>query len=200
MKHDKIIEAITNMITQNRTLRQCGYNGIVNASLSQNNDILARARTIIKKSEGEYERGLEDAWELANKLYNMNSIERENILGVTSDGYTPSYLSVVFRCFTPQQVIEKIAEYEKKKAEEEERKRLEESKPKVGDVVKYDAVGGPRKGIILSVYKGGMNPSVRTYYILDKINKSPQFIRDDSFTIKKTGDYVDITGFLDKYC
>lgn len=65
---------------------------------------------IAENSEVAYTNGLNDAWELAKKIYRMSEKERYEVFGV------PVAFTYDILCeFTAQEVLTKIEEYEKRK-------------------------------------------------------------------------------------
>lgn len=69
-----------------------------------------------------YEKGLEDAWELADKIADtLTTSERAEIFGYVVNGIT---VMDILRDFTPQEALAKLEAYEKSK------------EIKVGDIVK----------------------------------------------------------------
>lgn len=85
------------------------------------NDALNHAHGVLSKDVREYDRGLEDAWELVKKIrgfYRCRSLEDEELY------IFGCHFEDVFSKYTVQEALEKVKEYEKKQEEIE-----------VGDVV-----------------------------------------------------------------
>lgn len=181
--HEQIIKEIDVAIMKNRVMRRCSTSDFDKDCFRENNDLLGRVRTILK-SQKEYERGLNEAWELAKKIG-----------GMKGDGiYTCDELEKIFGYRDPadiadnysyQEALTKVQAYEKKKEEEA-------AKPKLGDVVEFYSNGTlDRRGVYL--YDDGNE-------VLVLVNgfPTPQRLTTSLWTLKKTGEHVDIQGMLDK--
>ena len=184
MKHEKIIEKIKQTIDDNRIARIYGVGtSLTDDALRRSNDILAQARTIIKNTENDYERGCEDAWELARKIVGDTNAYT---LGQLSDIFDNLLIEDIFDGHTYQEALAKVEAYEQKKKEEAE-------KPVVGDVVecvyKYDA-SRRFKGIVRDIEDDHI-------YIITKEYTHVTVLLKSEFDIKKTGKHVDIQGMLD---
>ena len=90
------------------------------------NDTLAHARNIVSEKDNleAYNKGMNDAWELATKLYvDTAVVEIKKIYDIEDCEFFP--LEQVFKNLTPQEALAKLEAYEKEQAE-----------IKVGDIVK----------------------------------------------------------------
>ena len=115
-----------------------------------------------------YDRGLNDAWELAKKLYEMLCVDLEKIF----DGH--ERLEDIFDNFTPQEALAKLKEYE-------------DSKIEVGDVV--DVANGTLAVITYA------NSDIDNYSFVDFTGTTRN---DYKFSmLKKTGKHIDIQQILD---
>lgn len=140
MSNEKILKDIEELIMTNRVVRQSvSATELEKDAFRKNNDVLARVRTIIKNFDNEksedYEKGLNDAWELAERICGTEHPEMFDCVEVAIIFDTESSYEV-FDKYTYQQAIEKIEEYEKQKAEEA-------AKPVRGDIVRYKSKHDP---------------------------------------------------------
>ena len=179
MNNEQLIEKIKKCIELNRYARKGHIVTSGDEALAASNNILAQVRTVIKNSEKEYERGLEDAWALARKiiLTGEGFYTRRDLVNIFGDY---EYMPDIFNEYqTYKDVIAKINEYE--------------SKLKPGDVVEYigKVSNESYKGIFLS--KSLDNDDV---WILDKNCDCPQLISRNLFTIKKIGKHVNLEGLF----
>jgi hypothetical protein len=137
MKYEELIKEIKRKITDNKnsindTTSYKPYE--IRFILHDNNILLEKIEDILKNADKEYERGCEDAWELARKVVDFPSCggywdrELNNIFGV---GY--SYREVLREC-SAKEALAKIEAYEQKKIEEAEKQKI-----KLGDVVVNEA-------------------------------------------------------------
>lgn len=150
------------------------------------NEALAHAFSTIQKMHNdaaiEYERGCQDAWELAKNI----------MTDVYSGGYTSGEIRLIFDTVLPTKVfanytaleaLEKVREYEEKKAKEKQ-------KLVRGDEVIADGGGIKFKGIFC-----GEND--RYYWVISPDEAVPQKLpKDDVYewVLTKTGKHVDIFG------
>ena len=176
-------------MTKEQVIKKCREAIDVNKSVRETtNNALSHAIGLLEKQDGEYERGLKDAWELAKKI----------VLPVYNDGYTPIDLKEIFDSsshntimysLTPQEALAKVKEYEKKKEEEA-------AKPKLGDVVE--------------VYIPQIDMRFRIVYIcggptgLNGFDECKNLVTFDwtqyyDHTVTKTGEHIDISGLLDGF-
>lgn len=116
-----------------------------------------------------YNKGLEDAWELANKLNNMVMQDIINIYGFCLGR------DEVFVVMTPQEALAKLEAYEKEQAE-----------IKVGDVVINEDAG--TKGVVAKV-RGEI------IYVLFRDGSAGKHEKTD---FKKTGKHIAIQKILDE--
>ena len=129
-----------------------------------------------------YNRGCEDAWELARKIAIMPSVggytttELDDIFG--SD-YEPR----IFESNSGLEALAKVEAYEKKKKEEAE-------KPVIGDVVVCNG-GINFKGILI-----GENND--TYEVLTVDDNLAQLLPKNRWIITKTGKHFDIQGMMNE--
>lgn len=172
MDKERVIKSMRDAIEANKHIRE------------QTNNALSHGIGLLEKQDGEYERGLNDAWELAKKIS----------LSIINGGYDCDELDAIFGYrttsnvyynLTAQEALEKVKAYEKNKEEEA-------AKPKLGDVV---IVRNPQccfeeKGIYLT---GGLEG-----FLYLTSNGTVVDSGGDYFTIEKTGEHVDIQGMLDK--
>lgn len=165
MNNEKLVKQIDEFMALNRQCRQDG------------NDLLNKVRGVLTKSNSdEYERGLNDAWELARKICDeiinggYTSTELRNIFGSAST-------SNVFH-YTYQEALAKVEEYEKKKTGEA-------IKPVRGDVVKVTAKDNTHgyNGVYL-----GQNEHY--IYILVDTRLLPVALYVFDYDIEKTGERV----------
>lgn len=122
--------------------------------------------------EKTYIDGLNDAWELANKLVQnkMNILGDE--LGKIFDGHM--FLEDIFDNFTPQEALSKLKAYE-------------EAQIEVGDVVKLD---GTCYTYVVTVIQ---EESDGTYYC--GLSKNGKWFAQNNVT--KTGKHLDIKSILE---
>ena len=175
MNNEQLIKKIDERIQENRFVGRVYTSITVRDALGRNNDILAQARSVIKNSEKEYKRGLEDAWALARKI----------VIPADNGGYSVDQINYIFddndianvftNLQTYQDALSKVEEYDKKL--------------KYGDVVEYigKVSNDSYRGIFLS--KDLDNDGV---WILDTNLTCPQSINPELYTIKKIGKHVDL--------
>lgn len=117
-----------------------------------------------------YDKGLNDAWELANKLNNMVVQDIMDIYGFCLDR------DEVFEVMTPQEALSKLEAYEK-----------EQALIKIGDVVKHCSVDSV--GVVVK-----MHCNDRCYVLFRDgsggIHKISEF--------EKTGKHIDIQKILEQ--
>ena len=116
-----------------------------------------------------YEQGLNDAWELVIKLYDMKYVELGKIFGIWD-----SFYEIIRNC-TPQQALAKLKAYEKAQ------------KIEVGDVVETTDLVDVFRGIVLD------DDGLDCYIVMDE-NGSVNATRKTD--VRKTGKHIDITGIL----
>ncbi len=184
MSNEKIIKDIDEIIMTNRISKQLAVTEMEKDSFRKSNDVLARARTIIKNFDNEktdeYNRGLNDAWDLAQRIG-----------GTSHPGfYDADELDAIFGWFNSNSVFDhhsyvealaKVQEYEKKKAEEA-------AKPIIGNVVKVVDNGNPHN-VYYGIYLGSHD---NVHYIQERNCCAPSCFSINHFTLTKTGQHVDL--------
>lgn len=116
-----------------------------------------------------YEKGLEDAWELARKIFTFNDNKIKEIFGVAGK-------RSAFDDLSPQVALAKLEAYEK-----------EQNEIKVGDVV---TVCG-EKGIVVGYLCG-----LEEYEVwMDGYGRPQRICKNE---IKKTGKHIDIQSVLEQ--
>lgn len=121
-----------------------------------------------------YEQGLEDAWELLEKMWVMDYDKIYEIFEV-------SCATEVFRDYTPQEALAKLKAYE------------EESEIKVGDVVEMhdprykDSAPYMIKGCVIGMYNN------KSAYVLEDNGDVEEW---ECKKMKKTGKHIDIASLL----
>ena len=128
--------------------------------------------------ETEYNRGLNDAWELARKIaclppkgYNLGALDV--IFG--RDWYGAAY---ILGNYTYQEALAKVEAYEKKKAEEAAR-------PVRGDVVRVTAKDSTHS--YTGVYLGQSGHEI---FILVEERIAPVYLYEFDYDVEKTGEHV----------
>lgn len=121
-----------------------------------------------------YEKGLQDAWELARKISEIPLAKRREILSTEWQ-----FLEDILKDFTPQEALAKIEAYEDSKA------------IKVGDVVKVD---GTNKdcGIVIAIDE--IQKKARLMYADTSFRVNEWYLAD----LKKTGRHLDIEHLLEQ--
>ena len=143
-----------------------GLSGL--AIIEESLDKLQKCETELSWDEA-YIKGLEDAWELADKINNMPMQEVINVYGFITDRCS------VFKKNTSQEALAKLKAYEKSKEIE------------VGDVV----AAYNQEGIVVGYMYGIDECDVWMYGY-----ESPQCINKSE--IKKTGKHIDINSVLEQ--
>ena len=132
-----------------------------------------RGVSLCDPSDKTYEQGLEDAWELARKLYEMKLEKLQEVFG----GFETEL--EVIQHLTPQEALAKLKAYE------------EESEIKVGDVVSNGT------HVLLCVKE---DYGYGYFYFLDKdgshIFLTKENLKKSKFT--KTGKHIDIESLLEQ--
>lgn len=188
--NEKIIKDIEEMLMENRTLRSISTSNLYNDNSRHNNDVLARAKQVIIKATDNYEKGLDDAWELVRKLYLLpheGGMEPKDLINIFGPAWS---LALLLRNDSVGDVLEKVKAYEKKKEEEA-------AKPKIGDVVevRYCDPKIDYYFIAKGVY---IKETDTTHNVLT--NKGDVYVitKDNVESVTKTGEHVDILGALGK--
>ena len=182
MTREETLKEIDEVIKYNKAARGAEVTELFKDATRKSNDVLAHVRRYIG-GYSEYERGLNDAWELAKKIdcYPIDGGWGYDELHVIFDSYNTSE---IFKNHTYQEALVKVKEYEKKKEEAAK-------KPKIGDMV---SVMSPLSG---SSYTGiFLGQDKHVIYVMEKDRVAPSAFKDDSFVIEKTGEHVDILGAL----
>ena len=134
------------------------------------NEALCHARNIVNKEDDAeaYNKGLEDAWKLARKIFTFNNNKMEEIFGVAGK-------RSAFDDLSPQVALAKLEAYEK-----------EQNQLKVGDVVTiFPRSGGEYNAVVVretndmhidAIYSDGITTC----------NVPPELY-------KKTGKHIDLT-------
>ncbi len=163
MEKDRVLAEIREAIELNRTVKQ------------KNNDALSHAEYLLKK-EDEYNRGLNDAWELAKKITLTvgDGGIGENKLKELFDYSSIKRASYwIFKEFTPQEALAKLEAYEK------------EQEIKVGDIVFNDST--MEEGVVTYIKDG----EVFMLY-------NDGSCGNTDGTLTKTGKHIDISALLEK--
>jgi hypothetical protein len=155
-------------------------NDNVRKEFEKNIYLLHEASTEMDSNGEEYERGLNDAWNLAQriggpghpKMYDCT--ELAIIFGSRSIGD-------IFDKHSYQEALTKVQEYEKKKAEKEAKKLVP------GDVVEYGTKTWRKTGIFL-----GESEASDSYWVWADSNECPRVLSRQIFTLVKTGKHVDL--------
>lgn len=145
--------------------------------------------TLAKTNDREYNRGLDDCWEMIKKIYMPGgySINELHKIFFNDKKYRHSDQQFILESYTPQEALKRIEEYETKKKEEEE-------KPKHGDLV---MVRVPDRNYSVQGVFIASGPSGCTLMLSDgKILTID--LESWQYTIEKTGGHVDILGELNK--
>lgn len=183
MTREEILKEIDEVIKYNKAARGAEVTELFKDATRKSNDVLAKAKRYIDV-DSNYERGMEDAWELARKIGSHEDL----------DGFTFNEMEEIFGDRTPSEVFEDYEIHDAMKAYKEWLKEKEEAdkKPKTGDVVEVtDNIGGySEKGVFMSEGRDGF-----TY-----ISKNGLICvaKKANFSFRKTGEHVDILGMLDK--
>lgn len=183
MKHEELLKEIEEQINKNRT--RMYYGNICRNDLMENQDLLGRIKTVLRTADKEYERGADDAWELAKTVdltpdeggYTSNDIEAI---------FDRSWYEDVLKDYTDTQALAKLKEYEAKKKEEEEAAKL-----KPGDVVQYELCRNIEKAIFL--FEDDDN-----CWVIKKLGGCPQQLSKSLFTLSKTYKHVDLEGLFEE--
>ena len=120
-----------------------------------------------------YNKGLNDAWELAKKLWHNDARTNDDIYGI-------EYFIDIANDYTPQEALAKLEAYEK-----------EQNEIKVGDVVKVD---GTNKdcGIVIAINE--IEKKARLMYADTSFRVNEWYLAD----LKKTGKHIEIQKILEQ--
>ena len=183
MNNEQLIKDIDEIIMTNRVARQFAGTEMAKDSLRKSNDVLSKARIAIKNKDGGYEKGLNDAWELAQRIGGAShpgywdADELDEIFGMFNT-------NSIFDRYSYQEALAKVEEYEKKKAEEA-------AKLVPGDVVKV-VNNGNNSDTYYGVYLGAYDI---THYVMEKDCGAPSCFSTAHFTLEKIGQHVDLEGW-----
>lgn len=194
MKELTLNDRINDRIERNKYYQTAVVtNDNVRKEFDKNNYMLSELAEYIKTHvDVEYNRGLNDAWELARKIackwpigYSIE--ELDDIFGNERIG-----TATTMENHTYQEALAKVEAYEKKKAEEE-------AKLEPGDVVEYFTIttrATAPKSIGIFLHEDLITES---YWVLPSYGGCPQKLSKDLFKFRKTGDredfkYVNIGG------
>ena len=165
MNNEQLIKQVDELIGMHRQLKTDG------------NDILSKVRSVLtKKSSDDYERGLNDAWELARKIGGSVDLGGYNCAQMY-EIFNSSNTCTIFDKYSCQEALAKVQEYEKKKAEE--------AKLKPGDYVTY-SVGDEIHTAIL------LDECDDHYWVLSEKYTCPQRLWNMDFQLNKTGKHVNL--------
>lgn len=181
MNKYELLEKVNDMRAQNKIRIKLIEYLAEKEAFQANNDILGEvADFLTQESSEDYNRGLNDAWELARKIVDTSDRGGYTI-GVLNDIFGTASLDYIASRFTVQEALAKVEEYEKKKAEEAAR-------PVKGDVVKVVSKIDP-DDIVYGVYLGF---EIECYHVLKKDYCVPTAFPRLYFTLEKTGQHVDL--------
>lgn len=193
MKHEELIKDIEERIKLNYDQeRACRYpNTLDNTTRKygfQSNTKLSKKIIDVLKSSEEYNRGADDAWELAKQVITVRSEFMPS--DVLKEVFGTDYCDDILSSITGKEALAKVKEYEQKKKEEAER-------PVVGDVVNVKQPDGYQSfnGIFIREITENSNGG---YVILGSQFERLTLIGKDVWKIEKTGKHFDIQGMLDE--
>ena len=186
MRNEELIKEIDKQKETNRNIRypRRGYMMSLecNEALRKNNVLLDRAQSALRIADKEYERGCNDAWELARKI-SMRSID---------GGYTRDELLEIFGYLSTTDVFRFYKAYSEARREVRDyEKKKEEAKLKPGDVVEYELCGEIEKAIFL--YE-----SDDYYWVIKELGACPQKLGKLDFTLSKTYKHVNLEGLFEE--
>lgn len=123
-----------------------------------------------------YEDGLNDAWELVKKIYEMSSTDLSVIFDIEQPFGIPVYVCDVFDKYSIKETMDMLNKYEESK-----------NKIHVGDIVMYEDV---KRGAVVSIPRGITDCG----YVIWEDGEATYLY---SFSnCKKTGKHIDISEFL----
>lgn len=174
MDKERVIKNMRDAIETNKHIRE------------QTNNALSHGIGLLEKQDGEYERGLNDAWELAKKVdcYPIDGGWGYDELHVIFDSHNTSE---IFKNHTYQEALAKVKAYEKNKEEEA-------AKPKLGDVV--EVIHRNRIGQETHVKGIYLQETDETHNVVVDSGNVYIFEKESVVSINKTGDFLDIPGTL----
>lgn len=180
MTREEILKEIDEVIKYNKAARGAEVTEIFKDATRKSNDVLAKTKRYID-GESEYERGLEDAWEMAGKLtrpYSDDSILKSKD---THDIYGCFWYEV-FKKYTAHDALSIYKDWLKEKEEEAK-------KPVLGDVVEFTTPFLNGRGVYL-------RETDTTYNIFEADGSVILVQKEYHPEFKKTGEHVDILGVL----
>ena len=143
-----------------------GLSGL--AIIEEEIDKLQKCETELSWDEA-YNKGLEDVWELAKKLWHNDARTNDDIYGI-------EYFIDIVNEYTPQEALAKLEAYEK-----------EQNEMKVGDVV---TVCGEKRIVV------GYLCGLEEYEVwMDGYGRPQRICKNE---IKKTGKHIDIQSVLEQ--
>lgn len=184
MTKEQILKNIEECIKYNKAARQAECGDLYKDATRRSNDVLARAKRHIENAD-EFSNGMETVWKLTKFLVLVESDGGEDAHKIMDIFGMPWYQ--VIRDCSIEDIVDKWNAYKKKKEEEA-------AKPKLGDVVELHIDNSnlvDRKAIFL-------NETGDMYCVLYSSWSGPQLINKRVYSLKKTGEHVDIQGMLDK--
>ena len=161
---------VDELIPNVKIVADCDFNDERRRTFKMFLDMLTNAPTV---TADDYNKGLEDAWELAKKLYEMKSKEFDEAFGNV-------HYADVFYYYTPQETLAKLEAYEKEK------------ELKVGDVVEEICTG--RHFLIITEEEYGMY----NFGVIDLNKMRIDRICNDTQYFKKTSRHLDINSFIEQ--
>lgn len=179
MTREEILKEIDEVIKYNKAARGAEVTELFKDATRKSNDVLAHVRRYID-GDSEYERGLEDAWEMA-KLIALD--EYNGGLGYKDiqDIYGLHWLEV-FTDYTAHDAMSAYKDWLKEKEEEAK-------KPKIGDVVEFTTPFSNGRGVFL-------RETDTTYTIFEADGSVVLVQKEYHSEFKKTGEHIDVLGVL----
>lgn len=136
---------IDTAILHNKAMRNTYSMSAYNDLSDYNLAILESLKLRIKKEYNEqYEKGLEDAWELCRKMFLVDETAMSITELIEIFNCDAGYVDDILRSNTVRTALDKVTAYEKKKAEEEA-KRI-----RIGDVVTVEPCNKPL-GVVIAI-------------------------------------------------
>lgn len=172
---EEVLKEIQDAITLNKTAKKKSNTALTNAMSL----IMRETKELQNRLDKEYKRGMNDAWEIARVVINMEDKEFDNIF---DKNLSARY---VITNSNPFRVKEKISAYHK--AQEDELNKIH-----VGDVVQH--IADATKAIILD-NDSNTNLGMKKWMVFTE-NGCVESWYEDDFT--KTGESVDVCSALIK--
>lgn len=179
MTREEILKEIDEVIKYNKAARGAEVTELFKDATRKSNDVLAHVRRYID-GDSAYERGLEDAWELA-KLVALDAYNGGLGYKDIQDIYGLHWLEV-FTDYTAHDAMSAYKDWLKEKEEEAK-------KPKIGDVVEFATPFATGRGIYL-------RETNTTHNIVMDDGNVVLLQKEYGPEIVKTGEHVDILGVL----